>query len=388
MNTTNLTRRDMVTGMVATSGVMAKPAVATHQKTWHSRWTPVDAAIDRALEARAVPGAVVMICKGDETLYARAAGRANFETSTPMALGSVCRIGSVTKQFTAAAILLLAMDGKLSLDDPLSRFIPEFPKADRISLRRMLNHTSGLGNYTSVKLEQFLQDSRLDYDEGALLKVIEGTNPLFLFDPGDDWSYSNSDYVLLGIVVKRASGQSYKAFLRSRLFAPHGLSDTSADNASDIVLNRASGYSPDSNTPTGFRNASFISMTYPGGAGALRSTAPDLCRWSSALHSGKVLRREDLKAMLTPGTLSDGSVPRAKRAPGTPKILYGFGVGLDRVRGHFEVAHQGGIQGFYADLRTYPELGVTFAILINGDGIAGAKPSGTISSAIQNVLLA
>ncbi|HEY4032238.1 MAG TPA: serine hydrolase domain-containing protein [Caulobacteraceae bacterium] len=382
----NLTRRDLVSGLAA-APVAARPAGAAVRKTRSEQWRPVNEAIDQAVASKTAPGVIAMIAKNGQTVYSRAAGTANFETATPMTLNSVCRIGSVSKQFTASAILLLAEDGKLSLDDPLARFIPEFPKADQLPLRRMLNHTAGMGNYTAVKLEQFLQNSRLDYDDAALLKVVEETKPLFLYEPGTSWRYSNNDYVLLGMVVTRAAGEPYRAFLQRRLFAPLGLSGTAVDDAGDIVPHRASGYSPDGAAAIGFRNASFISMTYPGGAGCLRSCAPDLMRWTAALLGGRVLRPQSLKAMLTPATLNDGALPIAKNAPGMPAIRYGFGLGLESVKGHLEIAHAGGIQGFYSDLRTYPDLGVTFAILINGDGIAGAKPSQAISSAMQGVFL-
>lgn len=386
-----LTRRQFAGGhLAATAAGLAWQAQAQTQSSGRPRWAAVDEAMQDAYSGKVCPGAVVVIARGDELVYSRAVGSANLETDSPMTIGSVCRIGSTTKQFTAAAVLLLAQDGKLSLDDPLAKLVPEFPGADRLPLRRILNHTSGVGNYTAVKsLAVFLQSSRLDYDEAALLEAMKATNPLFLFEPGTDWRYSNTGYVLLGIVIARASGQPYAQFLRSRLFEPLSLEDTAVDDASDVVRRRASGYTPDKAAPTGFRNASFISMTYPGGAGSIRSTGPDLCRWSAALLGGRVLKPESLAAMLTPARLNDGSLPAPpKGAPaGAPGTRYGFGLDLSPDRGHRRVWHLGGIQGFFSELRSYPDLGLHIAILVNSDGTGGATPSAAISAAVTNVLL-
>src|SRR6185437_8443054 len=204
---------------------------------------------------------------------------------------------------------------------------------------------SGLGNYTNTPT--FVQSARIDYSDPQLIAAMAATNPLTTFEPGTAWSYSNTAYVLVGVVVEIASQQPYATFLRERLFEPIGLRSTAVDDAAEIVPNRVSGYTPNPKAASGFANASFISMTYPGGAGDLRSTPEDLCRWHTALLGGRVLRAESLRAMLTPVRLRDGSLPFNKemaKALGEDKpIEYGFGIGLGDFEGHHYVEHGGGI---------------------------------------------
>ena len=378
-------RRGVVAALTLTAAGLASVTRAADSKAW----SPLDDAIDRALREKVFPGIAMQVNRGDEVLYSRAAGIANIETNTPMSMGSVFRIASNTKQFTAAAILTLQQDGKLSIDDPLAKYMPDFPKADQITLRRLLDHTSGLGSFTSVKLETFLQVMRLDYDDAAILRAIKNANPLFLSEPGTIWNYSNSNYVLLGFVIAQVSGQSYADFLQSRLFGPLGLRQTAVDDAAEIVLHRAAGYTMAKSTPTGFNNAAFISMTYPRGSGSIRSTAPDLCRWMAALMGGRVLHAENLKAMLSPARLKDGSLPPSsnpRAPPGAAGPRYGFGLSLEDVRGHRQAWHQGGISGYFSELRNLPEIDTHLAILVNRDGLGG-PPTNPIASAALDLLL-
>lgn len=365
----DISRRASMAGMLA---VIATPMASAAKA--EGRWAPLDAMANKMVADRLVPGLQICVRRRGAAAYSRGFGKANIETATPMTPASVCRIGSVSKQFTAAGILLLAQDGKLSLDDPLSRFIPDFPNAERLTIRRLLSHTSGLGNYTQTTPPDLVwQVSRTDRDTAQMLELMRATGAKLLFEPGTDYRYSNTGFVLLGIVIEKVSGVSYRDFMQARLFTPLGLSHTAVDDDAEIVPNRASGYSDDPKASSGFDNASFTSMTYPGGAGALRSTCEDLCAWHEALLGGKALQPAMLRAMLTPITLNDGSLPAQTNRKGEHALVrYGFGIDVGPVDGHQAVSHGGSIQGFGSFLETLQPEQVTMAVIMNTDGGANA----------------
>ena len=308
---------------------------------------------------RAIPGVSICVARQGTPLFVKGFGWANIETRTPMTRGSVCKIGSITKQFTAAVILQLAHEGKLSLDDNLAVYLPDFPNAQRLSLRRMLSHTSGLGNYTAINPRRFLQDSRTDRDTAQLVEAMKPTSQALAYEPGTDWRYSNTAYVLLGVIIEKVTGLSYAKAMEGRIFAPLGLCHTAVDDMATVVPDRAAGYSLDRKAESGFANASYIAMSFPGGAGNLRSTAEDLCAWHAQLLGGRVLDPGSLKAM---PTQPDGK-------GGRTEIRYGFGIGVEPVDGHPAVSHSGGIQGFTSHIETFTDLGVTWVTLINSDTV-------------------
>jgi len=334
------------------------------------------------------PSIAIGVMKRGRMIYAKAFGMANLETQTPAAANTIYKIGSNTKQFTAAAILLLQEAGALSVDDPLERHLPGFPHAADVTLRQMLTHTSGLGNFTNTHPpDKIVQMSRLDYDQTSLLKAMAATDPLFVAPPGTAWSYSNTAYVLLGIVVEKVSGVPWGRVLKTRLFDPQGLADTAKDDVSEVLLRRASGYVAHAGSKTLFDNCSFESMSIPAGAGALRSTVGDLCTWHAALFGGKVLSSASLAAMTTPGRLKDGGQPFSIAQAGAPRVAmnYGFGLGVDEFEGHKAFSHGGGISGFTSHLRSFPAEGVSVAVLINTIGPVGPgrAPSGPAATAIE-----
>jgi D-alanyl-D-alanine carboxypeptidase len=353
----------------ATLGMAAAPTLARAAAS--SGWSAVDAAAAKLVADRVTPGLQIAVMKRGAAVYSKGFGVANLETGTKMAPSSVLRIGSVTKQFTAAALLRLQEQGKLSVDDKLSRFIPDFPRADDITLRQMLNHTSGLGNYTKTeKREIFFQRSRTDYPPAALLEAMRGTNPMMIGEPGAQFAYSNTAYVLLGLVIETITGQPYQSCFKANLFEPAGLAHTAVDDAADIVAGRVSGYSPDEQAPSGFKNASFISMTYPGGAGALRSTAEEMCRWHRALFGGRVLQPASLQQMTTPARLANGELPTTPSGPPpapTKPVHYGMGVFVENGARGRHISHGGGIQGFISHLGSYPEADIQVAFVFNAD---------------------
>ena len=314
------------------------------------------------------PGIALAVMRNGRFVHARGYGAANLETKTPMTSQSVLRIGSVTKQFTAAAILLLREQGLIRLDDSLSRFVPDFPRAGEMTLRQLLTHSSGLGSFTDVN---FLQSSRLDYDRAALMRKLAATTPLFLFHPGDAWAYSDTGFMLLGMVVEAASRQSYAEFLRRAVLGRAGLRATAVDDSSIIVPGRASGYSPHGAARGAYENASFISMTYAGGAGAIRSTPLDLCAWHQALLGGRVVSPDSLRQMLTPVRLASGAMPVkpawTKHGQAGQPVAYGFGINLEPLDDNPAIFHEGMIQGFRTWLCTLPERNLTLCYIVNCD---------------------
>jgi D-alanyl-D-alanine carboxypeptidase len=365
-----LSRRDSLGALFALTAGSAAAAARSG-----GAWSRVRTTAARMVADRLTPGLQVCVRRRGKVVFSEGFGKADLEWNMPMTPTSICRIGSVSKQFTAAAVLLLAQDGKLSLDDKLSRFFPDFPNAERLTLRRMLSHTAGLGNYTATTPPELVwQQARTDRNSAEMLELMRPSSAKLIFEPGTSYRYSNTGYVLLGLVIEKAADKPYRDVLQSRLFTPFGLTRTAVDSVTEIVPRRAAGYSNAPTAPSGFENASFTSMTYPGGAGAIRSTCEDLCAWHAALLGGKVLQPAMLAAMLSPVTLNDGSLPKQKNRKGEETaIRYGFGIGVGPIDGHPAASHGGNIQGFASNLETLRDEGVTIAMMINADG--GATPT-------------
>lgn len=313
---------------------------------------------------RRTPGLQIAVRRGTEVIFEEAFGSANLETGTALTPVSPMRIGSVTKQFTGAALLSMESDGLLSLSDPLAKFFPDFPRAADITLDRMLTHTSGLGNYTDrASMADFIQDARRDRDTTALLQAMRETETLQVFEPGTGWAYSNTAYVLLGLVIEQAAGTSWGEVMRTRLLDPAGLTLTGVDDTGEVQPGRASGYTNDAQAESGFDNASYIAMSYPGAAGAMQSTAGEMVRWHQALLGGRVLAPAALERMLTPATLNDGSLPTDNGQP----VRYGAGVSVGPIAGREAMSHGGGIFGFQSDLTTFRDADVSIGFIANTD---------------------
>lgn len=343
------------------------------------------AAIDQAAQAAIAqgwsPGLQVAVFKDGAPVIVKGYGSADLEQNVPVTNDSVFLIGSTTKQFTAAALLKLAEEGRLSVDDKLAKYYPEFPRANDITLAQMLHHTSGIHNYTEIP--KYLDtDGLVRRTTDEMIQYFAKMEKTQDFEPGTSWHYSNSAYFILGAVVEKVEGKPLAAVLQDRFFTPLGMTRTAMDDESEIVPGRAEGYAGEG--PGKFKNAGFISMTVPGGAGAIRSTASDLVRWNAALFGGKVLKPASLAAMTSPGKLNDGqtsgSALKAMMPPGAPTMEYGYGLMLATVEGHEKVAHGGGIPGFNASLTQFPKDRVTVAVLSNaiGKDVGAGKVAGQI----------
>lgn len=333
-------------------------------------------------------GLVIAISKDGRTVFSKGYGTANLELDSPMTPENVFRIASMTKQFTAAAVLLLVQDGKLSLDDPISKWLPNFPGSNGVTVRELLTHTSGISEFTRIP-GYMGKEWRIDRTPEEMVNFIAThSSPVYEFPPGTAWSYSNSGYQLLGAIIEKASGMPLKQYYQTRLFDPIGLRHTAVDDAGDIVPHRVSGYELAGKER---RNAQFISMSAPGAAGFLRSTAGDLLKWSTALFSGKVIRPDLVKLMTKPARLKDGQLAMdhifkpERMGSDVEKVQYGFGLEIGTLEGHKKIGHDGSIPGFVTRIDTFPSDGVTVVVLANTQ--RGMGPHHVLQQIVERIAL-
>jgi CubicO group peptidase (beta-lactamase class C family) len=289
----------------------------------------------------------VLVVRDGVTLFSGSYGWANLEWKVPHTPTSKFRIGSVTKQFTAAAILLLEERGKLKVGDLVSKYVPATPDTWKdVTVHHLLSHTSGVPSFTDLP----------DYKKWQVLGETPAQTMVHIrdrpldFAPGEKFKYSNTGYTLLGWIVEIVSGQSYETFLRENLFTPLGMNDSGYDSNTAIIPQRADGYVPG---PAGLTNAAFIDMRVPHGAGALYSTTGDLVKWTQGLFGGKLLAPASLEKMITP-----------------VKSNYAYGLGVMTQKDRKVIQHGGGIDGFNAQLAYYPDSKTTVVVLANVNGSA------------------
>jgi len=355
--------RDILTAAAVCLSLAASPAFAQSLRPDTER--AIDQAMGASIESGWAAGGAVAVMRGGEVVFSRGYGMANLETGTPVSPDTVFRIGSLTKQFTAAAILLLCEDGLISLDDPVARHLPRFDQQDSTTIRQLLNHTAGLVDYPD-RAGFREREMWLPLTTGQLVDYVLSAAPLHEFEPGSRWSYSSSNYVVAGAVVEAVSGQPLGAFLEARIFGPLGMANTALDDPRAVVSGRATGYDRARVEEPGFLNARAISMSAPFAAGAMRSTMPDLLRWSHALTHGRVLEPESYREMTTPARLSDGSPAYALAPDGTRHpISYGLGLATPDGPGPVRLGHDGAIDGFTALVTTYLDQDLTLAVAVN-----------------------
>jgi CubicO group peptidase (beta-lactamase class C family) len=311
-------------------------------------------------------GVAVLVARDGKILFEKGYGFANIENSVPVTPETKFRIGSITKQFTAAAILRLQEKGKLNVTNTLAQYIPDFPRGGEVTLRHLLTHTSGIHSYTSKP--DFMENARLGTTPEALIDSIK-KDP-FDFSPGEKWDYCNSGYFLLGWIVEKVSGQPYAEYLKKEFFEPLGMNDTGIHTATAILKHEATGYSYENGK---FQKAMNWDMSKAGGAGAIYSTVGDLFRWNEAVFNGKVLSEASLEAAFTPVITKQDTDLSGKKETG-----YGYGWGVGNLRGLKAIGHGGGLHGFLSDLARYPGQKFTVVVLAN----ALVAPSGLVPSAI------
>ena len=291
----------------------------------------------------------VLVAQADEVIFSKGYGSANLEWNIANSPKSIFRIASVSKQFTAAAILLLEQQGKLIVDDKISNYLLDPPKTWRdITFRHLLTHSSGLADFTQFPNHPILKKNALSVDK--LIAIFKG-KPLD-FEPGQQMRYSNSGYVLLGYLIERISSKSYSSFIKTNIFDALAMNDSGYDFNASIIKNRAAGYMPSAN---GIINANHVDMSTVYAAGGLYSTTEDLLRWTQGLFSGALLSKESLNKMTS-----------------VFKRNYGFGLSISDANGIRRYHHGGAIDGFTAELIYYPKQKITVAVLSN---LYGAGPA-------------
>jgi len=334
-----------------TAASSARPDIPTDAELIAS----VDAIVSKALSNPGAVGLSIAIARDGKVILAKGYGMAELEHQIPATATTMFRIGSVTKQYTAAAIMRLAEQGKLSLDNELGTYFPDYPtQGHTVTVRHLLNHTSGIKSYTQI--EEIMQ-KHIAYDMSVdeLLSWVKDIP--FDFAPGEQYAYNNTAYYMLGSIIEQASGTPYCQYLQDEFFTPMGLLHTRCDSNADIIPGRAQGY--------GMRdgelvNDRLIGMDNPGAAGMLIASAADLVRWNMALMNGEVVSAESLKLMTTPTILPDGT-----------NTNYGFGLMMNDLEGHRRISHGGGIFGFNSTLVHYPDDDLYVAVIANGGSSAG-----------------
>jgi CubicO group peptidase (beta-lactamase class C family) len=293
-------------------------------------------------------GASVMVIKGGKVVLAKGYGLANLEEGVPCGTNTNFRLASVTKQFTAMAVMMLAERGKLSLDERLTDCFPEFPAyGSQITLRHLLTHTSGLIDYEDV----IPKGTTLPVLDREVLGVLMQQTKTY-FPPGTKYRYSNSAYALLALIVEARSGNTFARFLSENIFRPLKMTDTLAyERGLSVVPNRAYGYSPDAG---GFRRTDQSLTSSVLGDGGIYSSVGDLCQWDQALYTDKLVSRKMLKLAFTPGPATEH-----------PDTGYGFGWFIGQYRGLREVWHSGNSLGFTTRIARFPDKKFTVIILTN-----------------------
>jgi CubicO group peptidase (beta-lactamase class C family) len=327
---------------------------------------PVDAYVNAEMERQHIPGLALLVARDGKTVRAQGYGFSNVELQVPVKPETVFQSGSVGKQFTATGIMMLVEEGKIGLDDPVTKYLKDAPPSwNQVTIRELLSHTAGFTDYP----KNF--DFRRDYTESQLLKMVEGI-PL-AYPPATKWSYANLGYLTLGVVIHRVTGQFYGDFLQERIFQPLGMTTTRIISEADIIPNRAAGYRL---LKGELKNQEWVSpMLNTTADGALYFSILDLAKWDAALYTEKLLKRSSFEQMWTVTKLKNGKPNSGD---------YGFGWGISNKNGHHVVEHNGGWQGFETHISRYVDDKLTVVVLTN---LGDADP-GRITDQVAKLYLA
>jgi CubicO group peptidase (beta-lactamase class C family) len=313
------------------------------------------------------PGCAILVAKKGQVIYKKAFGSANLELNVPMQADMVFKIASVTKQFTAVAILKLVEQGKIGLQDSLQKYIPDFPsKGHTITIEHLLTHTSGIRDYMQIDFRGINME-RWDYTPKQLIDSFK--HYALAFEPGTKFSYSNSGYYLLGYIIEKVSGKPYQRYIEDNLLTPLGLTHSFFDLGNNLIPNRVNGYRQES---TAYINADFWSPSLAYAAGGLLSNTEDLYNWFKGLLSYKIIKKESLEKAFTPFTLKDGS-----------PLTYGYGLYIQHMSSIKSIEHSGKMNGFTSNAIYYPQQDVYLAVLFN----CGNAPKDEISKEVSEIVL-
>lgn len=328
--------------------------------------TYVDSLFQVSVDSSQIAGGAILVYQNGKILVKKSYGYASLELSAPMPNDGIFEIGSVTKQFTAAAILKLVEAKKLSLNDDFTTYLEFDTKGRKVTIDHLLNHTSGIPSFTSI--EEFGKLYMQVLPRDSLVRVVESKD--FMFEPGEALIYNNSGYFFLGLIIEKVTGQAYEEYLKKTFFDPLGMSATSYSSNTEITKNKVYGYRY---TPDGLKQRNYQNHTWPYAAGSLSSNTKDLLTWMTDLHQGKVFPDTLYQSLITPGQLKDGS-----------SLHYAKALGNFSDFGNHRIGHSGGIRGFLSDTRYYPDEDLYIICLVNTTGPKGA---GFFASAITWELL-
>lgn len=314
----------------------------------------VDSLFQVNVDSAYIAGGSVIVYQKGVKLLDKSFGYASLELSAPIPEDASFEIGSVTKQFTAAAILQLEKEGKLNLDDDFTKYLDFDTKGRTVTINHLLNHTSGIASYT--EMSEFWDLSIEKHERDSLVNLVEKKD--FLFEPGKALIYNNSGYFFLGLIIEKVSGKSYEEYLQENIFAPLGMNHTTYCSTSNVVKGKVYGYNY---TPNGLQQKPYLDHTWPYAAGSLCSTSGDLLIWLQALHNKQIVDQRLYQLMTTPGTLNDGS-----------PVRYAKGLVHHSNFGHEMIGHGGGIHGFLSETRYFPEEDLYIICLVNTTGPRGA----------------
>ena len=313
----------------------------------------VDQLVRAEMEKQHIPGLALLVSRDGRPIRSQGYGMSNLELQVPVKPETIFQSGSVGKQFTATAVMMLVEEGKVGLEDPLTKYFPDAPVTwKKVTVRELLSHTAGFTDYP----KSF--DFRKDYSEAQLIKIVESI-PL-AYAPGTSWSYSNLGYLTLGILIHKVTGEFYGDFLQQRIFKPLEMRTTRIINEADIIPNRAAGYRL---VKGELKNQEWVSPTLNTTAdGALYFSIVDLAKWDAALYTEKLLKRSTLEQMWTVAKLGNGQPNSGK---------YGFAWFIGSKNGHHVVEHEGQWQGFETQISRYVDDRLTVVVLTN---LGSAKP--------------
>ena len=326
----------------------------------------IDTIIENAINEPQLVGASVGVMRDNEVIHARGYGYADLNKKIKATEHTVYRIGSITKQFTALAIMILVEQGKVDLNDIMLDYLPNYPQRDhKVTIDQLLNHTSGIKSYTDI--EKFWEISERDLSRKEIVDLFS-SEPVE-FSPCENFQYNNSGYYLLGLIIENVSGMSYADFLKANVWQPLEMFDTYYLGKTKPIKNLATGYDHKDNE---FVLARPLGMDNPFSGGSLGSSILDLLKWQTALNENKLISRQSYNEMIEPGLLRNGK-----------QTTYGYGFFISNLNGHRKIEHGGDINGFRAQLSAYPDDGLTVTVLCN----LNSAPRAQLESQVSRLML-
>jgi CubicO group peptidase (beta-lactamase class C family) len=318
----------------------------------------VDSLVQHYLDSAKIAGVAIAVMKDNQPLLLKSYGYADLAFDTKLPINASFEIGSVTKQFTGVAIMQLVEQGKLNLDDDITKYITYQTGGKKVTVRQLLSHTSGIKGYTELPFFEKLAMEKHKRD--TLLRIIE--KEPFDFDPGEALIYNNTGFFMLGLIIEKVSGLSYEAYVSKHLFEKAGMANSYYASESSIAKNKAHGYQMGEK---GLVLASYLDHTWPYAAGSLCSTIEDLAKWNNALHHGQILNESNYNEFITPVTLNDGTITH-----------YAKGITVTESHGRRKLEHGGGIFGYLSENAYYPDDKLSIVVLINTAGPVGPSMIG------------